>query len=130
MINKIIDKIKDKKILILGFGREGKTTYSFIRKYLKDQKLTILDENKVDYELDDNTELVIKKIDHDTLYCYDLIFKSPGISLNDIDTITGDVEKSVAVDASIILAAKENEVDRMEWFQNKTCKWSSRMCIV
>ena len=34
MINRIIDIIKDKNILILGFGREGKTTYNFIREYL------------------------------------------------------------------------------------------------
>lgn len=86
MINSIIDKIRGKNILILGFGREGKTTYQFIRKYLKEQKLTILDENNVDYDLDDNVELIVKKIDYDTLFGYDLIFKSPGISLKDIDT--------------------------------------------
>ena len=107
MINKIIDKIKDKKILILGFGREGKTTYSFIRKYLKNQKLTILDENKVDYDLDTNTELLIKKIDYDTLYGYDLIFKSPGISLKDIDTsdlnITSQLEMLLEVNRNNII---------------------------
>ena len=43
MYKKIIDKLKNKNIAILGFGREGKSTYNFIRKYLPEIKLTILD---------------------------------------------------------------------------------------
>ena len=43
MIDRIISKLKDKKLAILGFGKEGKSTYSFIRKYLKDIHLTIID---------------------------------------------------------------------------------------
>ena len=42
MIDNIINDINGKeKVLILGFGREGKSTYSLIRKYLKDKKFTI-----------------------------------------------------------------------------------------
>lgn len=29
----ILEQIKDKKIVILGFGKEGVSTYRFIRKY-------------------------------------------------------------------------------------------------
>ena len=43
MYNQIIDNIKDKNICILGFGKEGKSTYNFIRKYLKDKLITIID---------------------------------------------------------------------------------------
>ena len=32
--DKIIDELKNKKIVILGFGMEGKSSYRFIRKYL------------------------------------------------------------------------------------------------
>ena len=39
MINDLINFFKDKKILILGFGREGISTYKLIRKYLKNQHL-------------------------------------------------------------------------------------------
>ena len=84
MYRKIVDKLKDKNIAILGFGREGKSTYKFIRKYLPDMKLTILDKYSVD--LDDS--LVTKVIGDnylDNLNNYDLIIKSPGISLKDID---------------------------------------------
>ena len=48
MQNKIINKLKKySNIAILGFGREGKSTYNFIRRYDKDMKLTILDEKEM-----------------------------------------------------------------------------------
>ena len=47
MYKRIVDKLRDKKIAILGFGKEGKSTYSFIRKYLGDINLTIIDMNDV-----------------------------------------------------------------------------------
>ena len=45
MYNKIIEKLKNKNVAILGFGKEGKSTYNFIRRHL-DLKLTILDKDK------------------------------------------------------------------------------------
>ena len=83
MYEKIISKLKNKNIAILGFGREGKSTYNFIKKYLK-QKVTILDRN--DFNIDDNDVLKIVGDNYlDNLDKYDLIIKSPGISLKDID---------------------------------------------
>ena len=32
-MNELIEFLKNKKILILGFGKEGKSTYKFIRKH-------------------------------------------------------------------------------------------------
>ena len=43
MINEIINEINIKKVIILGFGREGRSTYKFIRKYLPNKKLYIGD---------------------------------------------------------------------------------------
>ena len=44
MRNRILDKIsKFNNIAIVGFGKEGKSTYKFIRSVLKDIKLTIID---------------------------------------------------------------------------------------
>ena len=34
MINELINYFKDKKIVILGFGREGISSYNLIRKHL------------------------------------------------------------------------------------------------
>ena len=41
-----LENFKDKNILILGFGREGRSSYNFIRKYYKDKLITISDMNK------------------------------------------------------------------------------------
>ena len=44
MKNRILEKIsKYSNIAIVGFGKEGKSTYKFIRSGLKDIKLTIID---------------------------------------------------------------------------------------
>ena len=85
MINNIINYLKDKKILILGFGREGKSTYNFIRKYLPDKELYIGDINNID--IDDDKVILKTGEDYlDNLSDYDLVIKSPGISFKDVDT--------------------------------------------
>ncbi|MBQ1812699.1 MAG: UDP-N-acetylmuramoyl-L-alanine--D-glutamate ligase [Bacilli bacterium] len=84
MIDTIINKIRNKNVAILGFGREGKSTYKFIRKYLKEQVLTIIDQK--DFEIDDNNVIKIVGENYlDNLNIYDLIIKTPGISLKDVD---------------------------------------------
>ena len=91
MIEKIINSLKNKKIAILGFGREGKSTYKFIRKYLKDEEVTIIDQvdikdNNLEMFKDDNKVYFISGDNYlDDLNKYDIIIKSPGISLNKID---------------------------------------------
>lgn len=42
---------KNKKVLILGFGREGMSTYRFLRNMYPDMHLTIADKNEI--KLDD-----------------------------------------------------------------------------
>ena len=44
-MSQIIEYIKDKKILILGYGREGISTQNYIRKHLPTKKLSIADKN-------------------------------------------------------------------------------------
>ena len=75
----LVDYIKDKKILILGFGREGKSTYHFIRQHLPEKHLTIGDRNTVTLE-DDNVSFDCGEAYLDHLGDYDLVFKSPGIA--------------------------------------------------
>jgi len=91
MIEKIIEEIKNKKICILGFGIEGKSTYNFIRKHLKNIPIEIRyikenGEEKSFLEKDNNLKFIINENYLEGLEEYDLIFKSPGISLKDIDT--------------------------------------------
>lgn len=91
MYNKILEHLKNKKIAIVGFGREGKSTYKFIRKYLNNQKLEILDGNEKLLELneelknDKNLKIITGKNYLDNLEKYDLIIKSPGVKFKDLD---------------------------------------------
>jgi len=50
IIDKIASLLKDKKILILGFGREGRVTYEFVKRYVKYKDLGIADKNYINYD--------------------------------------------------------------------------------
>lgn len=85
---KIWDNIKNNKdILILGFGREGQSTYNYIRKYDKNIILTIadVDEKIKSLEILSSDKNVVYKLGPDYLHGisnYDCIIKTPGISLS------------------------------------------------
>lgn len=92
MINSIINEINSfDKVLILGFGREGKSTYNFIRKHLGDKHLYIADlneellEKNEELKNDNNITLILGKNYLDNLNDYDLIIKSPGINFKFVD---------------------------------------------
>ena len=92
MINNLIKYFENKKVLILGFGREGQSTYKLIRKYLKEQKIYISDRREIikeNYDFlktDDNVEITTGPNYLENLSRYDVIMKSPGIPFVGIDT--------------------------------------------
>ena len=89
MINEIISRLQDKNIAILGFGLEGKSTYKFIREHIPNIHLTIIDgKDKSSDEVcsgDNNVSFISGPNYLKGLDIYDLIIKTPGISLKDID---------------------------------------------
>ncbi len=85
---KILEEIKKKKVLILGFGREGISTYKFIRGYHPGKMIGIADRiclGDIDNEAKNLIATDPKLVFHfgeNYLTCvkdYDLIIKSPGI---------------------------------------------------
>jgi len=76
---KIIDFFKDKKIVILGYGREGNSSFRFIRNYLPNKHLAIHDLISVDI-VDNNTTIISGENYLQNLNDYDIILKTPGIS--------------------------------------------------
>lgn len=91
MYKKIIDYLLGKKVAILGFGIEGKSTYNFIRRYT-DMDLTIIDKNEI-FEKNKNLLANDKKVNFiygddylSHLDGFDLVIKSPGVITKDIDT--------------------------------------------
>ncbi|MBO5066638.1 MAG: UDP-N-acetylmuramoyl-L-alanine--D-glutamate ligase [Clostridia bacterium] len=83
-MSRIIEYIKDKKILILGFGREGKSTYSYIRKHLPEKELFIGDRNQPQIE-DENVSVIYGENYLGCLGDFDIVFKSPGIAFLEDD---------------------------------------------
>ena len=79
---KIIKNGNYNNICILGFGREGKSTLAFFKEHHR-CRITIADEKEIAFDNADNQNITIKTGTHylDELDQFDLIIKSPGISL-------------------------------------------------
>ncbi len=83
-----VDFIRDKSVLIMGFGREGKSTYNYIRKYLPNKALTVCDQTTLMDETllaDEHCALVCGYDYMNVINDYDIVFKSPGISVRDVE---------------------------------------------
>ena len=99
MYNKIIEELVNKNVAILGFGKEGKSSYRFIRRH-SDQFITILDKNDIlkdnPYLNDDKNVKVITGDNYlDDLDKYDIVLKAPGIPLLDIDLTHVDISSQL-----------------------------------
>lgn len=78
-MNKALKDLGKKRILILGFGREGQSTLNFLRKYFPKKNVAIADQNEF-VTKDKHVQLYIGKNYLDDILKYDVIFKSPGIT--------------------------------------------------
>lgn len=75
--------IKDKKILLLGFGREGQSTFRFLKSHgVSEDQIGIADKNEIP-SLDFSGHRHFGSDYLDSAYEYDLVFRSPGIPLTD-----------------------------------------------
>ena len=94
MKDKIIQELTEKKVLILGYGREGKSTYNFLKKNNVNCTIGIADINDItnDELLKNNVTLHIGKDYLKAMNDYDVIMKTPGQSFKDVD-LTGIREK-------------------------------------
>ena len=83
-------RYENKKILILGFGREGKTSYHFLRRLLPEQHFWLMDEAVIDPQdsvfwqeekagFDTNVSFLTDTQYLQDLANYDMIFKTPGL---------------------------------------------------
>ena len=87
MFDLILNRLRGKRVLILGFGREGRSTLAFMKKYLPENRLSIADKNTTAFANLDLTD--VETISGDdylkAMYDYDVVIKTPGISLKDFD---------------------------------------------
>lgn len=83
MYNQLIEYFNNKTVLILGFGKEGQSTYGFIRKFYPDKKIAIADKRDIKIN-DENVTLHTGENYMDFINDYDLVMQSPGISLRSV----------------------------------------------
>jgi len=96
MINRIKELISDKKVLILGFGREGQSTLNLLRRVGGYKSVGIAD-GRTDITVD-GVSLHLGEGYQGVLDDYDVVFKSPGIVLEKTPseyrcTVTSQVEQ-------------------------------------
>lgn len=75
-------EFEEKKIAVLGMGREGWSTFEFLRNIFPLKKLTLIDKDHsafIDKIVDENSEIIFGEYYLTDLGKYDLIFKAPGI---------------------------------------------------
>lgn len=66
-MSSVIDKLEGKRILIWGYGREGKSTENFLKRLCKPKSVSVFEGKREEINDDD----------------YDYIFKSPGIVMEE-----------------------------------------------
>lgn len=76
----IINFLSNKKILIIGFGREGKSAFEFIKENVSYSKLAVADKNNIQI---DNIKTYTGDNYLDSTKDYDIVIKSPGIIIKD-----------------------------------------------
>lgn len=83
---KINEYLSGKAILILGFGREGKSTLEYIKaNHINYTKLVVADQNESILK-EEGVEYILGKDYLSVINDFDIVIKSPGISLKDVDT--------------------------------------------
>lgn len=90
---------KGKKILILGFGREGKSTLDLIKDF--DCEIGIADQNLVVSPEIEKYKLFGGENYLDSIKEYDIVMKTPGIAL--LDRISDDEKKKITGQTDLFL---------------------------
>lgn len=82
----ILQSLQYEKIVILGFGKEGVSSYRFIRNHFPTLPLTVADKNSnlqiAEFSQDKNVTFVLGDEYDKNLNDFSLILKTPGVNLN------------------------------------------------
>ncbi len=100
--------LKKEKLLVLGFGKEGKDTYSYLKKHFPDKKIIIADKKELkDFNLEDQRvlkqeksflgEKYLEALDESTV-----VFKTAGIPLGKIKSLVGKEQTITSQDKFFI----------------------------
>mgnify|MGYP004456903475 FL=1 len=106
MLNRLSDFFAGKRVLILGLGREGRSTLDILKKIpctigIADRNLTVTDDI-ADYELYGGENYL------DCLDKFDIIMKSPGIAL--LDKVSESVKSKITSQTDLLLRFCDNTI--------------------
>lgn len=109
-MNEFYERLKTyfegKSVLILGFGREGKSTLSLLRGF--DCEVTIADRNDVSSAETEGIKVISGERYLDCLPDYDIIMKAPGIAL--FDNVSPEVRERITCQTELLLQFCPNRV--------------------
>ena len=80
MFDLILNRLRGKRILVLGFGREGRSTLRFLNKHMPEAAVAVADKNPMEGVKHSGNQYL------EAMYDYDIVIKTPGISLKEFDT--------------------------------------------
>lgn len=106
LFNKLNIFFSGKKVLILGFGREGRSTLSLLKKI--DCQIEIADKNDVSCP---ETQGIPLHCGDDYLSCidgFDIIMKAPGIAL--FNDVSDEVKAKITSQTDLLLRFCENKI--------------------
>ena len=108
MLDTIFKRLRGKKILIAGFGREGKSTLAFLNKYLPHATIGIADKNESVLQSLDKERYMIHTGDEylNFISDYDIVIKTPGLPLHDVNC---DLSK-ISSQTDLFLEAYHNQI--------------------
>jgi RNA-binding protein YlmH len=72
MYQKLIEYFNGKSILILGFGKEGQSTYNFIRRFYPEKKIAVADKRELKID-DSNVTLITGEKYLDAINDFDIV---------------------------------------------------------
>lgn len=87
MYPKIAEYLRDRTVLLVGFGREGQSSYRYIRKYFPEKPIAVADKNSVSVD-DPFVTCICGENYLDCIGDFDVVLKSPGISFKNVDAPT------------------------------------------
>ena len=82
MFKQLIEFIDSHKVLILGFGREGRSTYDIIRRHLPEKEIGIADIRDIDIS-DPKVTTYCGRDYLESMKDYEIVIKTPGVSFRD-----------------------------------------------
>ncbi|MDR2753306.1 MAG: UDP-N-acetylmuramoyl-L-alanine--D-glutamate ligase [Oscillospiraceae bacterium] len=83
MLAQLVELVGKKRIALLGFGREGRSSYTFLRQLFPTRPLLIADKNPVALE-DPYVTLLCGPDYLEVVHRCDILLKSPGVPLKDV----------------------------------------------